>query len=669
MSSPELLSVSGHPRRFPVGVELSQNGEAHFRVWAPRHRRVDVVFENAPEDHEVVSLKRESGNGPGYFSGSVRNVSPGARYRYRLGGSAHLFPDPASRFQPEGPHGPSQVIDTSSFAWSDQKWRGVSIRGQVIYEMHIGTFTQEGTWAAATKQLRELASLGITIIEVMPVAEFSGRFGWGYDGVNLFAPFHLYGLPDDFKTFVDSAHSLGLGVILDVVYNHLGADGNYLREFAKDYFSSKYKTEWGDAFNFDGKNSQHVRQYLLTNAAYWISEYHLDGLRLDATQSIFDNSREHILASLTKTVRQAAGKRKAIIVGENEPQNIRLVRPLDRSGYGLDGVWNDDFHHSAIVAMTGRSEAYYTDYRGKPQEFISAAKYGYLYQGQWYRWQHQRRGTAGLRENPEAFVTFLQNHDQIANSGRGQRCHELTTPGRFRAMTALLLLGPWTPLLFQGQEFASTNPFFYFADFEGKLRRLVKKGRAESLMQFRSLATPEVQAILTDPGDEQTLKQSCLDFADRKRNSHIYSLHKDLLKLRASERVFWDQKRGRVDGAVLDTEAFVLRFFGDDTTGRDDRLLLVNLGADLNLNPAPEPLLAPPQRQQWIKLWSTEDPEYGGTGTPALETTLNWMIPGHAAIVLHPAIARSITPASLIHPHVQQALRKKPQNKRPPELL
>lgn len=669
MSSPELLSVPEYRRRFPVGVELSQNGKAHFRVWAPRHRKVDVVFEDSPGDRDVVSLKRESRNGPGYFSASVSGISPGTRYRYRLGGNLQLFPDPSSRFQPEGPHGPSQVVDPYSYGWSDQGWRGISIKGQVIYEMHIGTFTPEGTWAAAAKQLRELAALGITTIEIMPVAEFSGRFGWGYDGVNLFAPFHLYGLPDDFKTFVDSAHSLGLGVILDVVYNHLGADGNYLREFSKDYFSSRYKTEWGDTFNFDGKNSQHVRQYILANAAHWISEYHLDGLRLDATQSIFDSSPEHILASLTKTVREAAGKREAILVGENEPQNVRLIRPLERGGYGLDGVWNDDFHHSAIVSMTGRSEAYYTDYRGRPQEFISAAKYGYLYQGQWYRWQHQRRGTAGLHEKPEAFLTFLQNHDQIANSGRGQRCHELTTPGRFRAMTALLLLGPWTPMLFQGQEFASTTPFFYFADFEGKLRRLVRKGRAESLMQFRSLATPEVQAILPDPGDEETFNQSTLDFTDRKRNSHIYRLHKDLLKLRASERVFWDQKRGRVDGAVLDDEAFVLRFFGDDVTGRDDRLLLVNLGPDLNLNPAPEPLLAPPQRQQWIKLWSSEDPEYGGTGTPALETTLNWMIPGHAAIVMRPAIARSIKPASLIHPHVQQALRKKPPNKRPPELL
>ena len=668
MSSPEPLTVSAYNRRLPIGAELAPNGDAHFRVWAPKHRRIDVVFVDSKQSTGILTLKRESRPTVGYFSGLAHNVRPGTKYQYRIDGRARLFPDPASRFQPEGPHGPSQIVDPRSFAWSDRDWRGINIKGQVLYEMHIGTFTPEGTWAGAADQLQELASLGITAIEIMPVADFSGRFGWGYDGVNLFAPFHLYGTPDDFRMFVDRAHSLGLGVILDVVYNHLGADGNYLREFSRDYFSSRYKTEWGDAFNFDGRNSKPVREYVLANGAYWISEFHLDGLRLDATQSIFDKSREHILSSLMRVVRGSAGGKGTIVIGENEPQDLRLIRSVERGGYGLDGLWNDDFHHSATVAMTGHSEAYYTDYRGRPQEFISCAKYGYLYQGQWYRWQHQRRGTAGLHESPETFVTFLQNHDQVANSGRGQRCHELTSPGKYRAMTALLLLAPGTPMLFQGQEFASPNPFYYFADFEGELRRMVRKGRAESLMQFRSLATPELQAILPDPGEDETFLKSKLDFSDRKRNAHTYQLHKDLLRLRFSDRVFWDQKRGRVDGAVLDHEAFVLRFFGDDMTGRDDRLLLINLGPDLNLNPAPEPLLAPPARQQWITLWSSEHPDYGGTGTPALETTLNWMIPGHSAIVMRPAIARSVKQVSLIHPHVQRQLKKKSSRQRPPEL-
>ncbi|MGH9839675.1 MAG: malto-oligosyltrehalose trehalohydrolase [Blastocatellia bacterium] len=644
-------------RSLPVGAEVLEAGGVHFRVWAPRRRNVEVVFDGL--ENLNFALPAEAA---GYFSGAAAKASAGARYRFRLDNDERLYPDPASRFQPEGPHGPSQVVAPRDFTWTDQKWSGVSLKGLVIYEMHIGTFTREGTWAAATAQLPELAELGVTVLEVMPVADFAGRFGWGYDGVNLFAPSRLYGEPDDFRRFVDRAHALGLGVILDVVYNHLGPDGNYLKEFAKDYFSTLHKTEWGEAINYDGRNSRPVREYILTNASCWIAEYHLDGLRLDATQSMYDDSPEHILAALTRTVRAAAsreGGRETIIVGENEPQHIRLVHPPERaecSGYGLDALWNDDFHHSAMVAMTGRGEAYYTDYRGRPQEFISAAKYGFLYQGQWYRWQQRRRGASDLRQRPEVFITFLQNHDQVANSGRGERCHLLTSPGRYRAMTALLLLTAWTPMLFQGQEFASGSPFYYFADFEGELKRLVREGRGQSLAQFRGLATPEMQAALTDPGDAATFERSKLDFADRERHAGIYQLHRDLLRLRRTEPVFRAQQRGALDGAVLGDEAFVLRFFGEDPEGREDRLLLVNLGVDLVLDPAPEPLLAPPLEHQWNLLWSSEDPRYGGLGTPPLETTANWLIPGHAAVALQPAAGATLPKASLIHPEVQRKL-------------
>ena len=355
-------------------------------------------------------------------------------------------------------------------------------------------------------------------------------------------------------------------------------------------------------------------------------------------------------------MRAAAEGRETILVGENEPQQIRLVQPRERGGYGLDALWNDDFHHSAMVAISGRNEAYYTDYLGKPQEFISAAKYGFLYQGQWYRWQQQRRGVSDLQQAPATFITFLQNHDQIANSGRGERCHLLTSPGRYRALTALLLLGPGTPMLFQGQEFAASSPFYYFADFEGELKRLVKEGRAESLGQFRGLATPEMQAVLADPGEPSTFERSKLDFAERERHAHVYQLHRDLLQLRRREPVFARQEQGALDGAVLDAEAFVLRFFGDDREGKADRLLLVNLGRDLQLSPAPEPLLAAPPAHHWEVQWSSENPRYGGLGTPPLETTANWLIPGHAAVVLHPAQGKTVPVATLIHPEVQAEL-------------
>jgi maltooligosyltrehalose trehalohydrolase len=307
-----------------------------------------------------------------------------------------------------------------------------------------------------------------------------------------------------------------------------------------------------------------------------------------------------------------------------------------------------------MVAMTGRNEAYYTDYLGKPQEFISAVKYGYLYQGQWYRWQQQRRGTAALRLPPSVYVNFLQNHDQVANVGRGERCHLLTSPGRYRAMTALLLLAPGTPMLFQGQEFAASSPFLYFADFAGELKHLVRKGRKQSLEQFRSLATAETQAVLVDPGDVATFHRSKLDGAEREKHAGVYAMHRDLLRLRRTEPVFRAQRQGGVDGAVLSGEAFVLRFFGEDAAGHGDRLLIVNMGLDLALNPAPEPLLAPPTWGQWETRWSSEDPRYGGYGTPPLETTANWLIPGHAAVVMQPRSRTEMPHVALTHPNAGQ---------------
>ena len=317
----------------------------------------------------------------GYFSGLLP-ATPGALYRFRLDGK-NAYPDPVSRFQPEGPHGPSQVVDPSRFVWTDQAWRRCGREGQIVYEMHIGTFTREGTWDAAIKELPALADLGVTVLEVMPVADFPGRFGWGYDGVYLFAPTRLYGTPDDLRRFVERGfHALGVGVILDVVYNHLGPDGCYLGEFAAAYFTERYKNEWGEALNFDGDDAEPVREYFSANAGYWIDEFHLDGLRLDATQQIFDKSPEHVLTAIGKKVRAAAKGRATIIVAENEVQEVRLVRPIDQGGYGLDMLWNDDYHHSAVTVLTGHNEAYYTDYLGTPQEFVSAAKWGYLYQGQ-----------------------------------------------------------------------------------------------------------------------------------------------------------------------------------------------------------------------------------------------------------------------------------------------
>lgn len=633
-------------RRLPIGAEPVRSGGVHFRVWAPRRKSVTVVFERSPTgdrpetpNSAVARDPRCRGNvqlrpeGSGYFSGLAETAISGMRYRFRLDDGEDLFPDPASRRQPSGIAGPSEIIDPRAFQWHDIDWPGVQLHGQVMYEMHIGTFTPEGTWSAAERELPRLAEIGITVLEIMPVAEFQGRFGWGYDGVDLFAPTRLYGTPDEFRYFVDTAHGIGLGVILDVVYNHFGpAGGNYLGQFSADYISRRHRTDWGDAINFDGPNSDPVREFFIANAGYWIDEFHLDGLRLDAVQAIVDDSSDHILAAITRRVREVAGKRKTIVTAENEFQQSRLLRSPERGGYGLDAAWNDDFHHSARVALTGRSEYYYGDYQGTPQELISAIRWGYLYQGQWNDRQKKRRGTPAFDLTGEQFVVFLQNHDQIANSGQGLRAHQLGSPGRHRALTALFLLAPGTPLLFQGQEFSASLPFLFFADHDVALASLVREGRQESLRQFPSMCGSDAASFFVDPGDPATFDRCKLDDAERDRNMAAVALHRDLLRLRREDAVFAAQRADRIHGAVLGAEAFVLRYFGE---AGDDRLMLVNLGPDLRFAPAAEPLLALDAAESWRLLWSSEDPRYGGCGTPPLVET-EWYLPGHATLVLKP---------------------------------
>ena len=616
-------------RRLPIGAEVVSPGETHFRVWAPKAKKLEVAIEESAEpkaSREFFSLASEA---DGYFSGKAP-AGAGTLYRFRVDQAEHLHPDPASRSQPHGPHRSSCVVDPKSFRWSDQNWRGVRLKGQIVYELHIGTFTREGTWAAAAEQLPELARHGITVIEMMPVADFPGEFGWGYDGVNLFAPSRLYGRPDDLRGFVDRAHSLGIGVILDVVYNHLGPDGNYLTVYSDSYFAKHFQTDWGEPLNFSGDHSGPVREYFISNARYWVSEFHFDGFRFDATQSMFDHSPEHILAAIATAARAAAAGREIVLIAENETQEAILVRPPDQGGYGLDGLWNDDLHHSAIVALTGRNPAYYSDYYGRPQEFISAVKYGFLYQGQHYHWQRKRRGSPSLDLSPETFVAFLENHDQVANSIDGARVRLLTSPGRYRSMTALLLLAPWTPFLFQGQEFGATTPFLYFADVSDELREPVRQGRFDFLKQFPGVEAAEVHEQLANPSLLETFQRCKLDFRERERFPEISNLYHDLINLRREDKTFAAQ--GKVDGAVLATEAFVLRFF--DSLGEEDRLLLINLGRHLQTAIVPEPLLAPPAGCVWKMLWSSEAVRYGGRGILEIETAEGWNLPAESAVVL-----------------------------------
>ena len=377
-----------------------------------------------------------------------------------------------------------------------------------------------------------------------------------------------------------------------------------------------------------------MREFFISNGAYWIGDFHLDGLRFDATQDIHDDSEPNILQEIGQAARVAAGSRSIILVGENEPQNTRLIRSIEKGGFGFDALWNDDYHHSAIVALTGKADAYYTDYRGTPQEFVAAAKYGYLYQGQWYRWQNQRRGSSTLGLPRPSMINFIQNHDQIANSARGQRVAELAAPGVWKALTALTLLMPGTPMLFQGQEFSASSRFLFFADHKPELNEKIRAGRVGFLRQWRSMVLPEMKKCIDDPGAQSTFESSRLDFSEVRTHAEAYLLHQDLLRLRRQDPVIALQGEAGLDAAVLSSQAFLLRFFSPDY--ENDRLLLVNLGVDLELNPAPEPLLAPPSGAQWSKLWSSDDPQYGGCGTAVLDSNENWRIPGQAAVLLSP---------------------------------
>lgn len=602
-----------------------QDKGVQFRVWAPKVKSVDVVI---TDDNAVFPMTRED---DGYFSAHIADLTPGAHYKYRIDGGQD-YPDPCSRFQPQGPHGPSMVTDPNSFSWTDHAWqqRGITLKGQVIYELHVGAFSPQGTYAGISQELEALKALGITVIELMPIAECPGRWNWGYDGVDLFAPAHAYGSPDELKALINRAHEMGMAVILDVVYNHIGPDGNYLRIYSDAYFTDRYENDWGEAINFDGDDAKGVRNFFLQNALYWINEFHLDGLRLDATQNIEDRGSPHILEEMSVLLRSSASPKKIILIGENESQHVKLIVPVEHGGYGLDALWNDDFHHSARVAATGLREAYYTDYLGRPEELIASIKYGYLYQGQYYSWQKNVRGSF-VTEDIHAcqFVLYLQNHDQISNSLYGQRFLWGTADqGISRALTALLLLAPGTPMIFMGQEFGASSPFLFFTDHNADLAKAVYEGRKKFLSQFPSYGAA-LQEV-PDPNQESTFRMSHLKWEERRSNAHIYRLHADLLALRRNDAVFRLQKRNHVDGAVIGRDAFVLRYKGNK---KEDRLLIVNLGPDMRFDPCPEPLLAPLTGCTWELIWAADDPLYGGRGVRSALQNNIWNIPGHTAQV------------------------------------
>ena len=533
-----------------------------FSVWAPYAKKVDVqadgwLYETIPSEG-------------GWWSREVQGAGPGTRYGFRLDGGP-IRPDPRSRSQPDGVHDLSEVIDPTALEWTDDQWRGISARGLVLYELHVGTFTPEGTFDAAIEKLDHLVDLGVTAVEVMPVAEFPGSRGWGYDGVNLFAPHHSYGGPEGLSRFVNACHERGVGAVLDVVYNHLGPSGNYLREFGR-YFSERHQTSWGAAVNFDGPGSDEVRRFVIDNAKAWLRDYHFDGLRLDAVHAIVDDSALHILEELAVEVDSLATHlgRPLFLIAESDLNDPRLVRSRDAGGYGLDSAWADEWHHALHAVLTAERVGYYADF-GSLDLLGKALRQAWVHDGTWspFRQRHYGRSPEGLAG--QRFVTFTQNHDQVGNRATGERLAALVGEGRLKIAAALLFSSPFTPMLFQGEEWAAGTPFQYFTDHDDpKLAKAVSDGRRNEFIRFGW--KPEQ---VPDPQSYDTFERSKLDWKELDKQPHagVLDWYRRLIPLRRLYPELSDSRPGSVTVEVSEEEATI-------TLRRGTITLLVNLSSE-----------------------------------------------------------------------------------------
>ena len=480
-----------------------EDGGIRFRLWAPGEKRVELVIDGRDDPIAMTPAAN------GFFETFVKGLRAGARYWLALSGGQRV-PDPASRFQPEDVNGPSEAIDPGAYRWRES-WPGRPWDDMVLYELHVGAFSPEGTFAGAAPKLDHLADLGVTAVEIMPVSDFSGRWNWGYDGAFPYAPDASYGRPEDFKAFVERAHEHGIAVLLDVVYNHFGPEGNFLPLYAPDFFTSRHRTPWGDAIQFDGPNSRPVRDFFIENAEYWIEEFHLDGLRLDAVHAIKDDARPHFLDELATRLRSRYSRPIHLLL-ENESNDPRR---LTRHGGKPDlytAQWNDDVHHVLHVAATHEMSGYYAAY-GRTELLGRALAEGFAYQGEMMPYRNAPRGGPSAGLPPTAFVSFIQNHDQIGNRAFGERLNSLAPAETIRALASVYLLAPQIPMLFMGEEWGETRPFLFFCDFRGKLADAVRKGRREEFSRFPEFADPERAAKIPDPLAEATFLASKLDWS------------------------------------------------------------------------------------------------------------------------------------------------------------
>ena len=505
-----------------LGASVSDEG-VQFRVWAPR---ISSMSLGIPGEQKEILLTREHN---GYFSTDLSGLKPGTRYFYLLNGKQER-PDPVSRSQPEGVHGPSEVIDPEEFKWQDQDWRGIPLEEMILYEIHTGTFTRGGTFGAIIPFLGYLKNdLGVTTVELMPVAQFPGSRNWGYDGTYLFAPQESYGGPQGLKALINACHKIGLAFILDVVYNHLGPEGNYLNDFGP-YFTDRYKAPWGPAINFDGRESDEVRRFIIDNALYWVTEYHIDGLRIDAIHGIFDFSARHILFDIREAVHSQAEKlgRHIHVIAESDLNDVRVIDPPERGGHGLDAQWNDDFHHCLHTLLTKERDGYYQDF-GDIRQMAKAFREGFVYTGQYSSFRKRRHGNSSKHLSPTKFVVFSQNHDQVGNRMRGERLSTLIPFEALKLAAGVVLLSANIPLLFMGEEYGEEAPFQYFVSHtDPSLTEAVRKGRKEEFSAF------EWQGDIPDPQSEETFLRSRinLDFRWHGKHKTLFEFYRTLIKLR-----------------------------------------------------------------------------------------------------------------------------------------
>jgi maltooligosyltrehalose trehalohydrolase len=517
----------------PFGAECRDEGNVRFRLWAPAARQVDVCVANANGFMRFALDHCDEG----WFELVTDAAKPGSRYYFRIDGE-HEVPDPASRFQPRDVHGPSEVIDPLAFDWNDRSWRGRRWEESVIYELHVGAFTPSGTFSAVRDRLDYLADLGITAVELMPVAAFPGERNWGYDGVFPFAPDRVYGRPEDLKELVQRAHARGIMVVLDVVYNHFGPEGNYLRSYAPQFFTDRHRTPWGDGINFDGPESRAVRDFFIHNALYWLTEYHFDGLRLDAVHAIIDDSTPPILTELADAVRSSVEPDRHVhLILENDLNQARYLKREEHcQPKWYNAQWNDDIHHALHALITGERDGYYSDYAERPLDQLGHCLVGgFAYQGEVSAYRNGKpRGEATKGLPLTAFVSFLQNHDQIGNRAFGERITNIADRRALRAATAILLLAPSPPLLFMGEEFGAETPFLFFCDFEKDLAAAVTEGRRNEFSHFARFNDPAKRERIPDPNDARTFEASRLNWRviAEPRHEEWQRVYRDLLKLR-----------------------------------------------------------------------------------------------------------------------------------------